>query len=98
MNMYLSVFTMKTRELGKVNGSVLRTVRIIVEEMLNVLKCMKVDKSMRADHLYPGHWKAGEEIAAEICGSSLDRAEVVEVWRVANVPLFSRLQRKDWEL
>ena len=57
--------------------------------MLEVLKCIKVDKSLGPDEVYPRTlWEAREEIAgplAEIFESSIVTGEVPEDWRVANV-------------
>lgn len=57
LNEYLSsVLTMekdmKTRELGAVNGNVLRTVHIMVEEGLDVLRHMKLDTSPGPGQIY----------------------------------------------
>ena len=65
---FSSVFTveksMDVRELGKINNDILRSVHIPEKEVLEVLKCIKVDKSPGPDELYPRTlWKAREEIA-----------------------------------
>ncbi|XP_078077524.1 SH3 and multiple ankyrin repeat domains protein 2-like [Mustelus asterias] len=80
LNKYFSsVFTvakyMKTWEPGKVSGDILGTVHITVEGVMDILKCMKVDKSPGPDRVYPRTLgEAGEEIAgalAEIFASLL---------------------------
>lgn len=43
---------MKTGELRAVNGTVLRTVSITVEEVLNILACMNIDKLPEPDQIY----------------------------------------------
>eukprot|EP00061_Rhincodon_typus_P010233 g34367.t1 len=52
---FSSVFTvekdMKTWELGEVSDDILGTVHIIVEEVFDILKCMKVDKSPGPDQI-----------------------------------------------
>ena len=63
--------------------------------MLEVLKCIKVDKSSGPDEEYPRTlWETREEIAgplAEIFESSIVTGEVPEDWRMANVvPLFKK--------
>ena len=63
--------------------------------MLEVLKHIKVDKSLGPDDVYLRTlWEAREEIAgplAEIFESSIVTGEVPEGWRVVNVvPLFKK--------
>ena len=56
---------MKTWEPGKVSADILGTVRITVEELMDVLKCIKVDKSPGPDQVYPRTLRE----AGEDCGS-----------------------------
>lgn len=74
---------MKTGELGTINESVLRTVTIMVKEVLNGLRHLKGDKPPGPDQIYlKTLWEAREEIAgtlALIYQSSLDTGEVLEI-------------------
>ena len=45
--------SMDVRELGEINSDVLRCVHITEEVVLEVLKCIKVDKSPGPDEVYP---------------------------------------------
>eukprot|EP00061_Rhincodon_typus_P004195 g21972.t1 len=91
---FSSLFTvekdMKAQELGEVSGDILGTVRITVEEVLDILECMKADKSLGPRTLQ----EAREEIEgtlADIFASSLAKGEVPEDWKVVNVvPLFKK--------
>eukprot|EP00061_Rhincodon_typus_P004021 g21573.t1 len=65
---FTSVFTvekdMKSRELGEVDNNILKNVHITEEEVLNILKLIKVDKSPGPDQVYPRTlWEAREVIA-----------------------------------
>eukprot|EP00061_Rhincodon_typus_P002769 g18414.t1 len=80
LNEYFSfVFTVekdvKTWELGEISGDILGTVHITVEKMLEILDCMKVDKSPSPDQIcLRTLQEAREEIAgavADIFASSL---------------------------
>ena len=58
---------MDVGELGEINSVVLRSVHITEEEVLEVLKCIKVDKSPGPDEVYPRMlWEAREEIAGPL--------------------------------
>eukprot|EP00061_Rhincodon_typus_P005035 g24014.t1 len=63
------------------------------EEVLDGLKCMKVDKSLGPDQVYPRTLREAREVVggpfADIFVSSIATGEVSEDWRLANVvPLF----------
>eukprot|EP00061_Rhincodon_typus_P006991 g28210.t1 len=66
---------MKIWELGEVSDDIMGKVHFTVEEVLEVLEHLKVDKSPGPDQMYPGTLQqAGEEIAgalADIFISSL---------------------------
>eukprot|EP00061_Rhincodon_typus_P018153 g47207.t1 len=96
---FSSAFTvekdMKTWEFGEVTGDILGTVHIKGEEVLEVLECIKVDKSPGPDQINPRTMQeAREEIVgalADIFALSLATAEIPEDWRVVNVvPLFKK--------
>lgn len=71
---------MRTREQGAVNGSFLKAVSSTVEEVLEVIMGMKVDKSSVPDQIYlRTEWKAREKIAGalvEIYELSTNMSEV----------------------
>eukprot|EP00061_Rhincodon_typus_P007613 g29471.t1 len=83
------VFTMekdmKTCELREVSGDIFGTVHITVEEVLEVLECMRVDKLSGPDQIYPRNLQeTREEIAEALANtfallSAMD--EVPEDWR-----------------
>eukprot|EP00061_Rhincodon_typus_P004848 g23565.t1 len=65
---FASVFTVEKdkedRKHGEINNDILKNVHIIEEELLNVLKRIKVDKSLASDQVYPRTlWEASKEIA-----------------------------------
>eukprot|EP00061_Rhincodon_typus_P006061 g26292.t1 len=102
---FTSVFTvekdMEARELEEINSDILKSVDITEEVVLEILKCIKVDKTLRPDQAYPRTlWEAGEVIArllAEIFVSSLATGEVLEDWRLANmVPFKKDGKEKPW--
>eukprot|EP00061_Rhincodon_typus_P005241 g24514.t1 len=73
-------------------------VNILKEEVLGILKCVKVDKSPRPDAIYPRLLReARKEIAealADIFTSSLTTGEVPEDRRLTNlVPLYKKGSR-----
>eukprot|EP00061_Rhincodon_typus_P008815 g31760.t1 len=54
---------MEDREHGEINSDILKNVHITKEE-LDVLKCIKVDKSLGSDQVYPRTlWEVREDIA-----------------------------------
>eukprot|EP00061_Rhincodon_typus_P004849 g23569.t1 len=84
---------MEDIEHAKINSDILKCIHITEEEVLDVLKHIKVDKSPGPDQVYPRTlWEARELIAgplAEIVVSLIATDEVPEDWRLANmVPLF----------
>eukprot|EP00061_Rhincodon_typus_P007397 g29059.t1 len=86
---------MEDIERGKIDSDILKNAHITEEVMLDVLKCIKVDKFPGPDQMYPRTlWEAGEEIAgtlAEIFVSLIAMHEVPEDWRMTNVvPLFKK--------
>ncbi|XP_062923290.1 uncharacterized protein LOC134356332 [Mobula hypostoma] len=94
---FASVFTketgMKSMELRETSSEIMETVQIEKEEVLAVLRKIKVDKSPGPDRVFPRTLKeTSVEIAgalAEIFKMSLSTGEVPEDWRVAHVvPLF----------
>eukprot|EP00061_Rhincodon_typus_P004053 g21634.t1 len=94
---FLSVCTIQkgrdAREPGDINSDALKRFRITEEEVLEVLKPIKVDKSLGPDEVYPRTLcEAREEIAvtlAEIFVSLAATSEVPDDQRAANVvPLF----------
>ena len=99
---FASVFTkekdMVDGECKKEDVDILGHVEIKREEILEVWKNIKVDKSPGPDRVYPRILReAREEIAealAKISVSSLATGKVPEDWRVANiVPLFKKDRR-----
>eukprot|EP00061_Rhincodon_typus_P017984 g46948.t1 len=100
LNKYLaSVFTvekdMEDRDHGEINNNILKNAHITEEEVLRVLKCIKVDELPGPVQVYPRTlWEAGKEIAGslvEILVSSLATGEVPEDCRLAKVvPLFKK--------
>eukprot|EP00061_Rhincodon_typus_P007874 g29989.t1 len=96
---FASVFTeekdVEARELGEINRDILKDVHITEEEVLDILKCIKVDKSLGPAQVYPQTlWEAGEVIAgplAEAFESLIATGKVPEDWKLANVvPLFKK--------
>lgn len=57
---------MKTGELERVNVDVERTVRITTEEVLDILRRMKVDKPSGSDKIYPAYGKLEKKIAGTL--------------------------------
>jgi len=89
-------------ECRKEDVDILGHVEIKREEVLEVLKNIKVDKSPEPDRVYPRILReAREEIAealAKIFVSSLATGKAPEDWRVANiVPLFKKGRRDNLE-
>lgn len=79
---YSSAFTvekdMMTGGLRTINGDILRTVHIMVKEVVEAPRCMKVDTFPGPISSIRGHQEAREEITgslAKIC-KSLDTGEV----------------------
>eukprot|EP00061_Rhincodon_typus_P011770 g37039.t1 len=65
---FASMFTvdkdMEDREYGEINSNILKNVNITEDEVLDILKCIKKDKSLGPDQVYPRIlWEAREEIA-----------------------------------
>eukprot|EP00061_Rhincodon_typus_P010244 g34391.t1 len=96
---FASVFTVEKdiedRELGEVNSDILKNVYITEEVMLDVLKHIKVDKSLGLDEVYPSTLREAREVIArplaEIFISSIATGEVLEDRRLANmVPQFKK--------
>ena len=93
MNEYFSSVFTKERSHVFEDESMLQADRLEVdvlrEDVLAILKNLKVDKSPGLDGIYPRIlWEARDEIAeplALIFGSSLSTGIVSEDWRVANV-------------
>lgn len=91
LNEYFSILTMekdmKTRKLGKVNGNVFRIVHIAVEEVVDVLRHKKVDKSLVPYQVFPSKntvaVQENVEVLAEI--HELLLAAVPEDWTIPNV-------------
>eukprot|EP00061_Rhincodon_typus_P015194 g42732.t1 len=86
---------MNDRERGEINSDIMKNVLTTEEEVLDILKCMKVGKSPGPDQMYPRTLReAREEIVgpiAEIIVSSIATGEVPEDWRLANVvPLLTK--------
>eukprot|EP00061_Rhincodon_typus_P011508 g36566.t1 len=82
---------MKVGELEEISSDILKHVHITEE----VLKHIKVDKSLGPDQVFPRTlWEAREEIAgwplAEVFVPPTSAGEVPEDWRLANVPLFKK--------
>eukprot|EP00061_Rhincodon_typus_P009309 g32719.t1 len=90
---FASVFTVEkdieTRELAEINSDILKNVHITEQEVLGVLKHIKVDKSPGPDQVYPRTlWEDWDVIVgplAEIVASSIATGEVPEDLRLANV-------------
>eukprot|EP00061_Rhincodon_typus_P005227 g24482.t1 len=57
---------MKTWEHGEVSGNILGAVHTTIEEVLEVLECMKVDKFPGPDQIYPRTLQEQREEIAEL--------------------------------
>eukprot|EP00061_Rhincodon_typus_P004436 g22578.t1 len=90
---FVSVFTVEkdveAGELGEINSDDLKSAHIKKEDMLEILKRTKVDKSMGPDQVYPRTlWEVREKITgpqAEIFVSLTATGQVLEDWKLANV-------------
>eukprot|EP00061_Rhincodon_typus_P006986 g28203.t1 len=68
---FVSVFTvekdMEDRKRGEVNSDILKNIRITEEEVLDILKCIEVDKPLGPFQVYPRTlWEAKEVIAGPL--------------------------------
>eukprot|EP00061_Rhincodon_typus_P002530 g17814.t1 len=68
---FASVFTvekdMEARKLGEINSDLLKNVHVTEEEVLDVLKHIKLGKSQGPDQVYPRTlWEAREVIAGPL--------------------------------
>eukprot|EP00061_Rhincodon_typus_P015259 g42835.t1 len=85
---------METRELGEINSDILKSVHITEEKVLDILKRIKVDKSLGPDQAYPRIlWEVREVIARFFAEMSM--GEMPEDWRLANVVLLFKKGGKE---
>eukprot|EP00061_Rhincodon_typus_P013693 g40226.t1 len=95
---FVSVFTqkkdMRDSEICADHANMLRYFEIKKEVVLGLLKSIEIGKSPGSDGIYFRLLRgAREEIAralTKICVSSLTTGEVLEDWRVVNVPVFKK--------
>lgn len=82
---------MEAMELREMKNDILEHTRIRKEEVLTDLRHIKLDSSPELDQEYPWEiWEGIEEISGPIAEITLASQEVMEDWRVANVPLFKK--------
>eukprot|EP00061_Rhincodon_typus_P007232 g28737.t1 len=87
---------MEDIERGEINSNILKNFHIRKEEVLDVLKCIKVDKSLGPDQVYPRTLREARNVIsgpfAEVFVSLVATGEASEDWRLDNtVPLFKKV-------
>eukprot|EP00061_Rhincodon_typus_P002306 g17144.t1 len=95
---FSSVFTvekdMKAWERGEVGGDILGTIHITIEVVLEVLECMKVEKSPDPDQIYARTLQEAREETAGALADVFASSLAIRSWKTGGQQIFCRYSRR----